>query len=46
MPLHDVNVSDEEKRRMACWIDLCVPFCGSYTEANRWADEVKATCLY
>jgi hypothetical protein len=24
---------------MACWIDLLVPFCGDYMEANRWEPE-------
>jgi hypothetical protein len=40
------KVSEEEKRLVACWIDLCVPFCGSYTEANQWEPAVKATYLY
>ena len=43
---YDVRVSEDEKRRVACWIDLCVPFCGSYTEANQWEPQVKATYLY
>jgi len=46
-PSHNkVNVSQPEKERVACWIDLCVPFCGSYTEANTWEPQVKATYLY
>ncbi len=46
-PEHNkVNVSQAEKERVACWIDLCVPFCGSYTEANTWEPQVKATYLY
>jgi hypothetical protein len=43
---HSVKVSQAEKERVACWIDLCVPFCGSYTEANQWAPQVKATYQY
>jgi hypothetical protein len=43
---NDVNVTQAEKERVACWIDLCVPFCGSYTEANTWEPQVKATYLY
>ena len=43
---HDVRVSQKEKDLVACWIDLCVPFCGSYTEANTWEPQVKATYLY
>ena len=46
-PEHNqVKLTDKEKRLVACWIDLCVPFCGSYTEANRWSDEKKAIYLY
>jgi len=43
---HQVKVSQAEKERVACWIDLCVPFCGSYTEANQWDAPVKATYFY
>lgn len=46
-PEHNgVKVSQEEKERIACWIDLCVPFCGSYTDANQWGPADKATYLY
>ena len=41
-----VKVSPREKERVACWIDLCVPFCGSYTDANQWEPADKATYLY
>ena len=34
---YNVQVSDAEKRMIACWIDLGVPFCGSYVQANTWA---------
>jgi hypothetical protein len=27
---------------IACWIDLGVPFCGNYLEANAWSDSEKA----
>ncbi|MDR0704204.1 MAG: hypothetical protein LBF88_04375, partial [Planctomycetaceae bacterium] len=43
---YDVNVSPSEKRTIAAWIDICVPFCGSYTEANAWTDEQKALYQY
>jgi hypothetical protein len=33
---YDVQLTDVERRIVACWIDLAVPFCGSYAEANRW----------
>ena len=36
-PAHyGVQLSDAEKRTIACWIDLAVPFCGSYAQANAW----------
>ncbi len=30
-----------ELDRIACWIDLAVPFCGDYTEGNAWNDVEK-----
>ena len=33
-----VSLSDADLRRIACWIDLCVPFCGSYVEEHDWSD--------
>ena len=33
---YDVQLTDAQRRIVACWIDLAVPFCGSYAEANRW----------
>lgn len=33
---YGVRLTDAEKRTIACWIDLAVPFCGSYGEANLW----------
>ena len=32
------HLSAAELYRIACWIDLAVPFCGDYTEANAWND--------
>lgn len=43
---YGVQVSDVEKRTIACWIDLLVPFCGSYTDANTWSSADKITYLY
>ena len=34
-----VQLSSEELDRLACWIDLLVPFCGDYAEANAWSPE-------
>jgi len=31
-----VRLSQEDKDKIACWIDLLVPYCGDYTEANIW----------
>lgn len=41
MPLLDnghkgVRLSREEWEKIACWIDLLVPYCGDYFEANIW----------
>ena len=33
---YDVQLTQEEKNNVACWIDLCIPYCGSYMEANTW----------
>jgi hypothetical protein len=37
-----VALSREELEKLACWIDLAVPFCGEYTEANRWSQKEQA----
>ena len=34
-----VQLTQEEMDKIACWIDLCVPFCGDYAEANAWSEE-------
>jgi hypothetical protein len=34
-----VKLSREELDKLACWIDLFVPYCGDYTEANTWTNE-------
>jgi hypothetical protein len=33
-----VKVSREELEKIACWIDLLVPYCGDYREANAWTE--------
>lgn len=35
---HEVRLSREELERISCWIDLLVPYCGDYTEANAWTE--------
>ena len=34
-----VALSGRDKKLLAVWIDLCVPFAGAYTEANTWSEE-------
>ncbi len=41
-----VKLTDRELRSLACWIDLCVPFCGSYIERNKWAEKYRQRFLY
>jgi len=38
---HCPALTEAEKRMLACWVDLCVPFCGDYHEGSAWnaADE-------
>jgi len=43
---YNVQLTDAEKRTVACWIDLAVPFCGSYAEANAWSPQEKAAYEY
>jgi hypothetical protein len=38
----DVKLTQEELEKIACWIDLGVPFCGDYYEANAWSAEERA----
>jgi hypothetical protein len=38
---NDVELTAEEYNKLACWIDLAVPFCGEYTEANNWSENEK-----
>jgi len=34
----DVKLSREELDKLAAWIDLVIPFCGDYVEANAWTE--------
>lgn len=43
---YGVKVSENEKRTFACWLDLLIPFCGSYTQHNTWTDVEKAEYRY
>ena len=31
-----IELTDAERRTLAMWIDLAIPFCSSYVEAHRW----------
>jgi hypothetical protein len=39
---NNVKLTREEMEKLCCWIDLLVPYCGDYTEANAWSDGEKA----
>ena len=43
---YNVQVSEDEKRTVACWIDLLIPFCGSYPEANTWSGAEREIYRY
>jgi hypothetical protein len=32
------KLTREEMDKIACWIDLLVPYCGDYTEAHAWSE--------
>ena len=42
----DVAISDPERRLLALWIDLLIPFAGSYTERHHWTPEQQAEYAY
>lgn len=42
---YGVQLTRREKERVACWIDLNVPYCGSYMEANNW-DKITHTYIH
>lgn len=39
---HAPGLTEEEKRLLACWTDLGVPFCGDYEEGAAWSDADRA----
>jgi len=43
---NDVKLSAEETDKIACWIDLLVPYCGDYLEANCWNEKELAKYLH
>jgi hypothetical protein len=36
---NDVKLSREELDKLAFWIDMLIPYCGDYFEANAWNDK-------
>jgi len=38
MPKDRAKLSRMEMDKMCAWIDMVVPFCGDYTEANAWSE--------
>ena len=42
----NVVLPDKERRLLALWIDLLVPFSGSYTERHHWDREQQAEYAY
>ena len=42
----NVTLSDNERRLFALWIDLLVPFSGSYTERHAWSPAQQAEHAY
>ena len=34
----EVRLSREEMDKLACWLDLAIPYCGDYAEANLWTE--------
>ncbi len=35
------KLSREERDKFACWIDLLIPYCGDYREANGWSQQER-----
>jgi hypothetical protein len=43
---YGVQLADWEKRTIACWIDILIPFCGSLVQANTWTEAERKEYLY
>lgn len=41
-----VKLAREEMDKLACWIDLLVPYCGDYQEASVWTEDEQAKYDY
>jgi len=42
----DVRLTDLERRQLALWIDLLIPFVGCYLERHAWSPRQQATYAY
>jgi hypothetical protein len=42
----DIVLTDNERQRLALWIDLLIPFSGSYTERHHWTPAQQAEYAY
>jgi len=42
MAITRYGLTQEEIEKLACWIDLQVPFCGDYEEANPWTSQEQS----
>lgn len=38
---HAKGLTDKEMRTLACWVDLGIPFCGTYDEGACWTVEER-----
>jgi hypothetical protein len=41
-----LELTREELDKIACWIDLGVPYCGDYLEASAWPPKAQAEYAY
>ena len=37
------GLSREDMDKLCAWIDLVIPFCGDYVEANAWSEAERAS---
>ncbi len=43
---NDVKLTRNELDKLACWIDLLIPYCGDYLEANAWNEKEREKFEY
>jgi hypothetical protein len=42
----NVRLTREDLEKLACWIDLLVPYCGEFTESNIWGPQEREKFRY